>query len=152
MVAIANEWIFGMTTHTQAPGVRTILSDALELIQMLTDSGDYPKYSPRASHATTGRWRVWFEARLDEAYAECGQGFINDLISRGIKTPVLISYHRRWVIKCAGWQDDYILINGHHRLAVAIRHNLKVPGVIEDNTTGSLYSMTYDYKLIQSYR
>lgn len=53
---------------------------------------------------------------MDHKYEECDETFIDSLVKDGQKTPVLIEQGK------AG----YYVMNGHHRLAVAARHNLSV--------------------------
>lgn len=56
------------------------------------------------------------EGLMDEKYSECDEDFIESLVETGQKAPVLIEEN----------QGNYYVMNGHHRLAVAARHNLPV--------------------------
>lgn len=59
------------------------------------------------------------EGLMDEKYKECSEFFIESLTLDGQKAPVLIEQ---------GTADNgnYYVMNGHHRLAIAARHNLPV--------------------------
>ena len=56
---------------------------------------------------------------MDEKYSECDDDFIESLVKTGQKAPVLIERRR-------ADNRNYFVVNGHHRLAVAARHNLQV--------------------------
>ena len=56
------------------------------------------------------------EGLMDEKYSECDEDFIESLVKTGQKAPVLIEKS----------EGNYFVMNGHHRLAVADRHNLPV--------------------------
>lgn len=56
---------------------------------------------------------------MDEKYSECDDDFIESLVKTGQKAPVLIEKGR-------ANNGNYCVVNGHHRLAVAARHNLPV--------------------------
>lgn len=56
------------------------------------------------------------EGLMDEKYSECDEDFIESLVETGQKAPVLIEKS----------EGNYFVMNGHHRLAVADRHNLPV--------------------------
>lgn len=56
---------------------------------------------------------------MDEKYSECDEEFIESLVETGQKAPVLIE-------QSSVNRDNYYVMNGHHRLAVAARHNLPV--------------------------
>ena len=56
---------------------------------------------------------------MDEKYSECDDDFIASLTLDGQKAPVLIERGR-------ADNGNYYVMNGHHRLAVAARHNLPV--------------------------
>ena len=56
------------------------------------------------------------EGLMDEKYSECDEDFIESLVETGQKAPVLIEKS----------EGNYYVMNGHHRLAVAARHNLPV--------------------------
>lgn len=56
---------------------------------------------------------------MDEKYSECSEPFIESLTLDGQQAPVLICFD-------SDEDDSYYVINGHHRLAVAARHNLPV--------------------------
>lgn len=58
-----------------------------------------------------------FEELMDYKYKECHITFINSLLTQKQKMPVLIERDR---------SKRYTLYNGHHRLAVALRHGLKL--------------------------
>lgn len=62
------------------------------------------------------------EGLMDEKYSECGDDFIESLLKTGQKAPLLVEHN---------YYDDsdehsYYVVNGHHRLAVAARHNLPI--------------------------
>lgn len=59
------------------------------------------------------------EGLMDEKYSECDDDFIESLVETGQKAPVLIEYGK-------ADNGNYYVMNGHHRLAVAARHNLPV--------------------------
>lgn len=59
------------------------------------------------------------EGLMDEKYSECDEDFIESLVKTGQKAPVLIE-------KGKADNGNYYVMNGHHRLAVAARHNLPV--------------------------
>lgn len=56
------------------------------------------------------------EGLMDEKYSECDEDFVESLVKTGQKAPVLIEKS----------EGNYYVMNGHHRLAVAARHNLPV--------------------------
>lgn len=58
------------------------------------------------------------EGLMDQKYSECSELFIESLTLDGQQAPVLIDAHSA--------ENDFFVINGHHRLAVAARHNLPV--------------------------
>lgn len=60
-----------------------------------------------------------FEELMNDKYKECHIKFINSLLTQKQKMPVLIERSHN---------KKYTLYNGHHRLAVALKHglNLKV--------------------------
>lgn len=57
------------------------------------------------------------EGLIEEKYEECTGMFIESLIENGQKAPALIAK-----------SDDgsYFFMNGHHRLAVAVNHDLEI--------------------------
>lgn len=56
---------------------------------------------------------------MDQKYSECDEDFIESLVETGQKAPVPIE-------QSSVNRDNYYVMNGHHRLAVAARHNLPV--------------------------
>lgn len=56
---------------------------------------------------------------MDQKYSECDDDFIESLVKTGQKAPVLIE-------KSKADNRNYYVMNGHHRLAVAARHNLPI--------------------------
>lgn len=56
---------------------------------------------------------------MDEKYSECSERFIESLTLDGQKAPVLIRFD-------SDEDGNYRVMNGHHRLAIAARHNLPV--------------------------
>lgn len=59
------------------------------------------------------------EGLMDQKYSECDEDFIESLVETGQKAPLLIEQSNVN-------RDHYYVMNGHHRLAVAARHNLPV--------------------------
>ena len=57
------------------------------------------------------------EGLMDEKYGECTGMFIESLIENGQKAPALISKSDSGL---------YLFLNGHHRLAVALNHDLEI--------------------------
>lgn len=57
------------------------------------------------------------EGLMEEKYGECTGMFIESLIENGQKAPALISKNDSGL---------YLFLNGHHRLAVALNHDLEI--------------------------
>lgn len=64
---------------------------------------------------------------MEEKYSECSQKFIQSLINEGQKAPALISKNN----------SGYRFMNGHHRLAVALNHDIELLIMI---VTDNVYS------------
>lgn len=75
------------------------------------------------------------EGLMDQKYSECDDDFIESLVKTGQKAPILIEKGR-------ADNGNYFVMNGHHRLAVAARHNLPVLVLIVpvDNVWDHWYS------------
>lgn len=65
---------------------------------------------------------------IEEKYEECTEMFIESLIENGQKAPALIS---------KGDDGSYFFMNGHHRLAVALNHDIELLIMI---VTDNVYS------------
>lgn len=68
------------------------------------------------------------EGLMGEKYGECTGKFIQSLINEGQKAPALIAKEG----------NGFFFMNGHHRLAVAIEHDLEILIMIVPNCA-------YDY-------
>lgn len=64
---------------------------------------------------------------MEEKYAECTGMFIESLIKEGQKAPALIAKN----------DSGYFFVNGHHRLAVALNHDIELLIMI---VTDNVYS------------
>lgn len=68
------------------------------------------------------------EGLMEEKYSECTETFIESLIENGQKAPALIAKSD---------SGSYYFMNGHHRLAVALNHDLEILIMI---VTGNVYN------------
>lgn len=67
----------------------------------------------RSSHEADSFYGGDLDALLEDKLDECHPAFIESLLAEGIRTPVLVCNGR--------------LVDGHHRLAVALDRDLDVP-------------------------
>lgn len=67
----------------------------------------------RSSHEADAFYGGDLDALLEDKLDECHPAFIESLLAEGIRTPVLVR--------------DAMLMEGHHRLAVALDRDLDVP-------------------------
>lgn len=77
------------------------------------------------------------EGLMEEKYSECTETFIESLIENGQKAPALIAKN----------DSGYFFVNGHHRLAVALNHDIELLIMIVTDNVYSHWdaSESYDF-------
>lgn len=113
---------------------------ALEVISFLTDSTDYPNWDCLNTDALP----IWREHLIEYLYDLSQEpGVVESIKTYGILIPILVRIHDRWSSKKAGHNRELLIANGHHRLAMALEHGLRVPVLWEDNESGDMFRYSY---------
>ena len=81
-----------------------------------------------------------FEDLMAYKYKECHIKFINSMLS-GQKMPVLVNRDKN---------GEYVLYNGHHRIAVALSHGLKLKVLVTREDFLESWDRSESFEIIDS--
>lgn len=81
-----------------------------------------------------------FEDLIAYKYKECHIKFINSMLA-GQKMPVLVNRDKN---------GEYVLYNGHHRLAVALSHGLKLKVLVTRDNYLNSWDRSESFEIVDS--
>lgn len=81
-----------------------------------------------------------FEDLMAYKYKECHIKFINSMLA-GQKMPVLVSRDKN---------GEYMLCNGHHRIAVALSHGLKIKVLVTREDFFESWDRSESFEIVDS--
>lgn len=81
-----------------------------------------------------------FEDLMAYKYKECHIKFINSMLA-GQKMPVLVNRDKN---------GEYILYNGHHRIAVALSHGLKLKVLVTRHNYLNFWDRSESFEIVDS--